>query len=812
MSTTVPVNKAIKRVNIIEAVGDAAANVPDHPRVSAPHTKAAGVEGAVRGAFFGVRERGLLPLIVLNSPKGVKCPGCAWPDAQPGEGGIVDFCENGAKALAEETTGRRCTPQFFADYSIVDLRAETDYWLSRQGRLTTPMIIREGSDHYEPIGWDEAYDLIADEIKKHHPDETVYYTSGRASNESAFMLQVLAKRVGTNNLPDCSNMCHEATGKACGPTIGIGKGTVTLDDLEQTGLIITLGQNPGTNHPRQLISFAKAKKNGAKMIAINPLKEAGLQNFLNPQKPVGALGIGEKLADEYLQIRLDGDLAFWQGVNHVLVERGYIDWDFLRKYCANYEETIAYLRSVDPDEVVRQCGLPWEDVEMVAQSIIEAGERGVVTCWALGATQHMNSVPLLREIVNMHLLTGNIGRPGAGTCPVRGHSNVQGDRTVGVWEEPSEALLDGVEKEFGFKVPRHHGYNVTRTCQAMRDGKVRFFLSLGGNFLRAAGDTAVLEEVIDQVDMTVMLSTKLNRSHLYPGKTGLILPVLTRSDLNLDPEGNPQAVSTEDSMGYVTASYGKHKILQDLPSEMKIFGEIGYRLHHEQYWRDMGNYTTEIRKRIEGVFPIFENYEERMKEPAGLILYNGPRVREFTTPNGKANLSVNTMRTTQAREGYFLMQTLRSHDQYNTTIYGMSDRYRGIHSGRRVVLMNPADMQQCGYEQGDLVDIYADYEDGTRRAPNFRIVEYDTPRGCLATYMPETNVLISMDSFGESSETPIMKSIEVRLEPALLAQATADPSAVAAGAAGSSDGASGSGRTRGAGGTPAGRGEVTTAV
>ncbi len=743
---------------------NAEANAYDNPEVSRRQKHAAGLGGVLHAMDFAVRERALLPLITLNKPGGVDCPGCAWPDPAPGEGGIVEFCENGAKAVAEETTGRRCTPEFFARHSIEDLRAKTDYWLGRQGRLTTPMLHRRGESHYQPISWSQAFDMIADQLKQIEPNEAVFYTSGRTSNEAAYMYQLLARRLGTNNLPDCSNMCHESSGAALGSTLGIGKGTVTLHDIHNAGLVIVVGQNPGTNHPRMLAALEKQKKNGGKIVAINPLPEAGLLNFRNPQTPAGVVGGGTDLADEYMRIRLNGDLAFFQALNRELIERDALDHEFLAEYCTGVEETIEHLKQVDLDVVQRATGLRPDAISRVADMVQEAGERGVIVCWAMGLTQHKNSVPTLKEVVNFLLLTGNMGKPGAGACPVRGHSNVQGDRTMGIWERPHEWLLEAMDKEFGIKSPREEGYAVVHAIEAMRQNKVKFFMAMGGNFVRATPDTLVTEKAFANVDMIVHVSTKLNGSHLHPGGTTLILPTLARTDEDVQ-NGVRQSVTVEDSMGMVHASTGRRTVHKGLFSEPAIVAEIGHRTFGDPYWREMSGDYRVIRKHIENTIPGFQDYEERIKEPGGFALPNGPRIRKFGTPDGKAHLTVSPLEVFECPPGHLILQTMRSHDQYNTTIYGLDDRYRGISDGRRVIFVNPDDCRDLGIKDGQLVDLISVWSDGERRAPEFRVVEYDTARNCAAAYFPETNVLIPLDSQAETSHTPTSKSILIRVEP-----------------------------------------------
>lgn len=735
----------------------------DDPKVRPRKRAAAGFGGIQHAMDFAIRDRALLPLITLNKPGGVDCPGCAWPDPKPGEEGIVEFCENGAKAVAEETTGRSADAEFFATHSLAELRGMTDYELGRAGRITTPLRLGPGDTHYRPISYEQAFDEIAAHAREIAPDEAVFYTSGRTSNEAAYMYQLFARRLGTNNLPDCSNMCHESSGAALGTTIGIGKGTVTLEDIHRAGLVIIMGQNPGTNHPRMLAALEKQKANGGKIIALNPLPEAGLLNFKNPQTVRGMLRGGTDLADEYMRIRVNGDLAFFQALNRELIARDALDHDFLARYCEGTDEVIAHLQQLDDADVREATGLRAGAVERVAD-MVEAAD-GVIVCWAMGLTQHKNSVPTIREIVNFLLLTGNMGKPGAGACPVRGHSNVQGDRTVGIWERPPESFLAALDAEFGFAAPREHGYDTVAAIRAMRDGKVRLFMAMGGNFVRATPDSAVTEAAMANVDLTVHVSTKPNGSHLHPGRVSIILPTLGRTDE--DKQGGVvQSVTVEDSMGMVHASTGRRTAHTNLCSEPRIVGELGQRIFGDAYWREMAGDYRVIRRHIEATVPGFDRYEERIAEPGGFALPNGPRERRFTTPDGKAHLSVNRLEVLRCPPGHLILQTIRSHDQYNTTIYGLDDRYRGISNGRRVVFVNPEDCVELGVADGDVVDLISVWDDGERRAPNFRVVAYDTARGCAAAYFPETNVLVPLDSTAETSNTPTSKSVIIRLEPA----------------------------------------------
>ncbi|GAB3820937.1 FdhF/YdeP family oxidoreductase [Tessaracoccus terricola] len=728
----------------------------DKLKVGPAKTSAAGIPGVLHAMGFAVREGALLPLLKVNQTDGFDCPGCAWPD--PDHRHVAEFCENGAKAVAEETTPRRCGPDFFAEHDVADLRGRTDHWLGRQGRLTTPMYLRKGSATYEPVTWEFALDLIAAKLKRVEPDEAVFYTSGRTSNEAAFLYQLLVRRLGTNNLPDCSNMCHESSGSALTETIGIGKGTVTLNDVETTDLLLINGQNPGTNHPRMLTALEKQKAGGGRIIAINPLPEAGLINFKNPQTVKAVTG-GVPLADEFCQIRVNGDLALFRALNRILIDRDAIDHDFISRYCAGFDEYAAAL-VVDRAETEFATGMPWSQIERVADMVCES--RSAIVCWAMGLTQHKNSVPTIKEIVNFLLLRGNMGRPGAGACPVRGHSNVQGDRTVGIYEKPPREFTDRLSAAFDFEAPTEHGYDVVESIRAMRDGRVRFFMGMGGNFVRATPDSVVTEEALANVDLTVQVSTKLNGSHAFTGEEALILPTLGRTDADPQATG-PQDVTVEDSMGMVHASRGRRRF-DGVLSEVAIVTELGRRVFGDAYWDDFrGDYAL-IRDKIEEVIPGFEDYNERIKAPGGFALPNGPRERRFTTASGKAHFTVNPLTVLRTPPGHLILQTVRSHDQYNTTVYGLDDRYRGIKGGRRVVFVNPVDLAELGIADGEHVTLVSVHSSGERRAPGFRVVSYDTARGCAAAYFPETNVLVPLDSVAEVSGTPTSKSVIIRLE------------------------------------------------
>ena len=742
------------------------ANKFDNPDVGRRVKSAAGVPGVIHAMEHAVPNRGVLPLLTMNKPGGFDCPGCAWPEPAPHELSIAEFCENGAKAVAEETTPKRATADFWAEHSIFDLREKTDHWLGKQGRITQPMFYdrSSGDDHYRPISWDDAIGLIASTLKRIEPNEAVFYTSGRTPNEPAYMFQLLARRLGTNNLPDCGNMCHESTGSALGETLGLGKASVVIEDFHNTDLLISVGQNPGTNHPRALSAFKKLKDNGGKILTLNPLPETGLMKFRDPQSVKGALSISEDLTDEYLQVRLDGDRAFFQALNKELIRRDALDHTFLEKFCSGVEETIAHLNSLDDETLLRGCGLTARDIQKAAD-MVEAADT-VVVSWTLGVTQHKNAVYTIREMVNFLLLTGNIGKPGAGTAPLRGHSNVQGDRTMGIWEKMPESFLQAIEDEFGFDVPREDGWDTVDSLRAMRDGKTKFFMSLGGNLVRVASDTSVLEKGMQSNELTVHVSTKPNGSHAWPGEKSLILPVRARTDRDVQKSGI-QTVTVEDSAGAIHGSTGRRTANRDLDlkSECDVIGSIGRETFGDDFWQPMIDDYDVIRDHIEATIPGFHDFNRRIQNPGGFLLPNGPRERVFNTSDGKAQLTVNETNVIELPEGYLLLNTVRSHDQYNSTIYGLDDRYRGVRGGRRVVFVNPEDCREQGLRDGDLVDIVSVFDDGERRAPNFRVVEYDTARDCVTTYFPEANVLVPLDSVAEKSNTPVSKSVLVRLEP-----------------------------------------------
>ncbi|WP_283138949.1 FdhF/YdeP family oxidoreductase [Rhizohabitans arisaemae] len=738
-------------------------------RVTPPKRQAAGVPAVLVSlrhaqAQMGVR-RSVRTLLKVNQKDGFDCPGCAWPEGE--HRATAEFCENGAKAVAEEATLRRVGPEFFAEHPVAELAERTDHWLGQQGRLTEPMYLAPGATHYTPIGWDAAFDLVAEELAAIEPDEAAFYTSGRTGNEAAFLYQLLVRMYGTNNLPDCSNMCHESSGSALTETLGVGKGSVSLEDLERADLVFVVGQNPGTNHPRMLTCLERAKRGGTKIISVNPLPEAGLIRFKNPQRPSGVLGKGTGLSDLFLQIRLNGDLALFRALNRLLLERDAVDAGFVAEHTHGFDAFAADVTTTGWDTVLEATGLSRAEIEQTLELVLAADR--IVVCWAMGLTQHRNSVPTIREIVNFLLLRGNVGKPGAGVCPVRGHSNVQGDRTMGINEKPPRPFLDALGAEFGFTPPPHHGYDVVESIRAMRDGKVKVFFAVGGNFIRATPDSEVTEAAMRRCRLTVHVSTKLNRSHAVTGERALILPCLGRTETD-HQAGGPQFVTVEDSMSAVHASSGTlEPASPHLLSEVAIVCRLAERVVGDSVpWREFeGDYDL-IRERIARVVPGFTDFNARVRRPGGFVLPHGPRdSRTFPTATGKANFTVNELTVLRVPEGRLLLQTVRSHDQYNTTIYGLDDRYRGIRQGRRVVFVNPADLVELGLADGQRVDLIGEHaDDAPRRAPDFRIVAYPTAKGCAAAYFPETNVLVPLDSTAEVSNTPTSKSVVVRLVPA----------------------------------------------
>lgn len=755
--------------------GEALAQSPDTPghlKLSDPKKKAAGLPAVLRAAQYtwtmAGPGRGTYALSQLNQKGGIDCMSCAWPDPD-GDRSFAEFCENGAKAIGHEADRRQCGPDFFARHSVAELSTQSDYWLEQQGRLTHPMVLRSGATHYTPIAWDEAFSLIGAELNQlPTPDEAVFYTSGRASNEAAFLYQLFVRQFGTNNLPDCSNMCHESSGSALTPTIGIGKGTVTLEDFAKAEAIFILGQNPGTNHPRMLTTLEKAKHNGCTIVAINPLPEAGLLGFMNPQKPLGLLGKSTPLADLFLPVKINGDVAVIKGIMKELLEQEdqnpgeAFDWDFIKDKTSGVEAFIEHLRQTPWERILDDSQLPREQIRAAAQVARRATR--IICCWAMGLTQHPNAVQTIQEVVNLLLLRGSIGKPGAGACPVRGHSNVQGDRTMGIWEKPKPELLDQLKANFDFEPPRNHGYDTVDSIKAMHAGKVKVFVQLGGNFLSATPDTLYVQEAMAKLDLSVRIGTKLNRTDLVTGRQAMILPCLGRTEIDRRGSGE-QFVSCENSMGVVQMSAGKLE-----PSSPELQSEVAIICHMARAtlgdkttvdWQAMAENYDRIRDVIARTIKGCDDYNQKVRKPGGFYLPNAARDNQYATATGRANFTINPIPERHVEPGQLIMMTIRSHDQFNTTIYGLNDRYRGIHHGRRIVFMNRQDMAERNLEAGQVVDLTSHFAGQTRQARQFLVVPYEIPRGCCATYFPEGNVLVHIDSVAASSNTPTSKYVMV---------------------------------------------------
>jgi len=749
---------------------------PSPPEVQQPKKVAGGLPAIVSAVKSISSEMGLVrgtrTLLKLNQVGGVDCPGCAWPEPDA-ERSHFEFCENGAKHIAGEATTKRVTPEFFATHSVADLALQSDEWLEAQGRITHPMLLRRNSSNYEPIKWDDAFDLIGGELNAlNYPDQAIFYTSGRTSNEAAFLYQLFVRQFGTNNLPDCSNMCHESSGTALSETIGVGKGTVLLDDFDQAEAIFVIGQNPGTNHPRMLSSLQRAKRNGAKLVHINPLPEAGMTRFKHPQDMLGLLTGGTQLADLFLQVRINGDVALLKGISKaVLAEEErrpgqVLDRQFIAAQTGGFEEFAAALKNVSWSEIVSQSGVAQQEIERAARIFVDSDRT--IFCWAMGLTQHRNAVANIQEIVNLMLLRGQVGKPGAGLCPVRGHSNVQGDRTMGIWERPTAVFLDRLGSEFNFEPPRTHGYDTVRAIEAMHVGSAKVFFALGGNFLSATPDTEFTAAALRRCRLTAHVSTKLNRAHLITGEQALILPCLGRTEVDLQNDV-AQFVTTENSMGVVQMSRGSlAPASEHLLSEPQIVARLARATLHERTtvdWETIANDYDLIRKHIENVVAGFDDYNTRVRRPGGFVLPNGARQRVFNTATGKANFTVHGLPVVDLNPDQFLMMTIRSHDQFNTSIYSGNDRYRGISNGRRVVFLNKDDMHQANLKAQQKVDLISHFEGEERIARGFRVVPYDIPQRCAATYFPEANVLVPIRSVAEKSNTPASKSVVISIMP-----------------------------------------------
>lgn len=734
-------------------------------------------------AEFGLRDVGLANTVrtalALNQKDGFDCQSCAWPNPDDHRS-VAEFCENGFKAVAYEATKKRVTREFFRTHSVAALAAQSDYWLGEQGRLTEPMVLRPGESHYEPIAWDEAFRLVADELKAlASPDEAVFYTSGRTSNETAFLYQLFVRAYGTNNLPDCSNMCHESSGAALVPTIGIGKGCVKLEDFDHADAIFILGQNPGTNHPRMLSALESAKARGCKIVFVNPLPETGGARFKNPQAlmhPLKAGGFvfggGTKLADLWVPVTINGDMAFLLGVMKEMLEEEerrpgeVFDHAFIRAHTTGYEELIAQLRATSWDDIIAASGLAREQIRAAAAIALNA--KAIIACWCMGLTQHENAVATIQHVMNFLLLRGNIGRRGAGPCPVRGHSNVQGDRTMGIYEKPRPEFLDRLGKHFGFAPPRAHGYDTVEAIKAMHTGAAKVFFALGGNFLSATSDTEFTAAALRKMRLTAHVSIKLNRSHLVTGRTALILPCLGRTERDRQA-GGEQFQTVEDSMGVISSTRGKlEPASEHLLSETAIVSRLAEAVLGRKpvdWGACAANYDV-IRNYIEAVIPGFEGYNQRIRKEGTFYLPNGARDgRRFSTPSGRAVFTAQPLRRAAFEPGRYLMMTMRTHDQFNTTIYGLDDRYRGIYNGRRVVFMNEDDMRDAGLMQGQLVDLTSHFRGETRRVERFMVAPYPIPRRCTATYFPEANALVPIDSTAQVSNTPTSKSVVISIAP-----------------------------------------------
>jgi molybdopterin-dependent oxidoreductase alpha subunit len=746
------------------------------PEVVHRHTSAAGLysiyETVKRGSSEMGVKRSLRTLLNVNQKDGFDCPSCAWPDPD-GDRKMAEFCENGAKAVGSEATLARVTPEFFAAHSIPDLLTRSDAWLEQQGRITHPMQRAPGADHYQPISWDDAFALIARELRAlGSPSEASFYTSGRASNEAAFLYGLFARQLGTNNLPDCSNMCHESSGLGLTETVGIGKATVKIEDFSHADAIFIIGQNPGTCHPRMLTELQKAAKNDCQIVSVNPLAETGMLRFKNPQQPLSLLGSGTPIASLFLPVRINGDVALLKGIMKELLDEDprqagkVLSHDFIAHHTAGFDALRADLEAESWPDIVQSSGVSRELIRKAADIAI-ASER-TIFCWAMGITQHVNGVANVQSIVNLALLRGQIGRRGAGLCPVRGHSNVQGDRTVGIWEKMSDEFIQALGKEFSFTPPKEHGLDAVKTIEAMNAGTVKVFVALGGNFLSATPDTNFTADGMQRCKLTVQISTKLNRGHLVTGEQALILPCLGRTEHDVQKSGE-QFVSVEDTMGVVHSSRG---VLPPASEHLKSEPAIVAGMAHAALsgrtsvdWLGLLEDYDRIREHIEHVVPGFTQYNRRVRDPGGFYLPNSAREGKFTTKSGRAQFTVHPIPQHGLEDGELLLTTVRSHDQFNTTIYGENDRYRGISNGRRVIFLSAQDIRARGLAAGSFVDLVSRFGRERRRAERFKIVEYEIPNGCAAAYYPETNVLVAVGSVAEGSNQPASKSVIITLHP-----------------------------------------------
>lgn len=749
----------------------------NHLKTKQPATNSAGFNGLASalghaGRYMNFGDAIRLSL-KINQKGGFDCPGCAWPDPDDERSALGEYCENGMKAIAEEAQSKTIGEAFFAKHSVDELSSWPDFELGKSGRLAEPMFLAEGESHYRPISWEEAFSKVGAHLNAlTHPDEAVFYTSGRTTNEAAFLYQLFVREYGTSNLPDCSNMCHEASGSALSQTLGIGKGTVTLDDLYKAELVLVVGQNPGTNHPRMLSALEKCKNNGGKIIAINPLPEAGLIKFTDPKNPIKLLTGGTRLADVFVPIMINGDVAFFKAILLKLLERqetkgNVFDKVFIESYTHGYETFISDLKTYNFDKCLKASGVS-KDILDAAFDLILNNDK-IIICWAMGLTQHENAVDNIREIVNLLLLKGSIGKEGAGTCPVRGHSNVQGDRTVGIWEAAPQAFLDKIEAKYGFKPSAKHGYSVIDAIRAMYDKKAKVFFGLGGNFISAVPDTNYSAQALANCDLTVHVSTKLNRSHLVTGKEALILPCLGRTEKDYQKTGI-QVQSVENSMGIVSSTKGVLEPCSDkLLSEVAVVCGIAHATLKDRSkvnWLAYQDDYSLVRDDIAEVVAGFDDYNKRLQQPSGFYLPNGARERQFKTPTGKANFTTNKLPNWKLQNDELIMMTIRSHDQFNTTIYGLNDRYRGVFNERRIVFMNREDMKARNLQEHQVVHLKSHYKGAVRTANHFKVAGYDIPKNCCATYFPEANVLVPLESFAHTAKTPASKSVIVTVEAA----------------------------------------------
>jgi molybdopterin-dependent oxidoreductase alpha subunit len=755
-------------------------------KLRAPDRVAAGMHALAESLKFTAREtgfvRGIRDWLKINKKDGFDCQSCAWPSPDE-DRHLFEFCETGVKALTSEATKKQIGPEFFRKHSIADLQEQTDHWLELQGRLVHPMVKREGASHYQPIDWNDAFELLARELNAlPTPNAAAFYTSGRTSNEAAFLYQLFARQFGTNNLPDCSNMCHESSGVALKESIGIGKGCVRLEDFECTDAIFIIGQNPGTNHPRMMTTLERAKKSGATIVAINPIRETGLISVVNPnpqeyRNPLRfaakmLFNHGTPLGDSWLPVRVNGDMAAMRGIMKEMLHEeerrpgAALDRQFIDQYTTGFEEFAAHVCATPWDPILEISGLTREQIRTAAEIAMRA--KRIICCWAMGLTQHKNAVATIQEVMNFLLLGGNIGKRGAGPCPVRGHSNVQGDRTMGIWERMTDAFREKLSREFQFSPPRGHGTNTVETIKKMHEGKIQFFFAMGGNFLAAPPDTEYTAKALHKCRVTAHVSTKLNRAHLITGEIALILPCLGRSEIDRQGSGE-QFVTVEDSMGIINPSRGHAEpASQHLLSEPAIVAGLAKATLGSRStvgWDGLvANYDW-IRDRIERVVPGFENFNARIRKDVFYLPNDARDRRKFNNPEGKAKFSISQLTPPNLAPDQYLMTTVRSHDQFNTTIYGLNDRYRGVYNGRRVIFMNGDDIKAAGLRQGQLVDLTSYYKDEMRTACHFMVAPMEIARRCTATYFPEANVLVSINNSADRSNTPVSKSLVISIAP-----------------------------------------------